>query len=90
MGNRLVPAALLAMGEEVSSKSMLDRLDRLEQLGWLPSSDEWMELRRIRNELTHEHPDTVVERFQRLGRALASARRLSEYSGELTTEFKNS
>jgi predicted nucleotidyltransferase len=29
MGNRLMPAALLAMGAEVSSKSMLDRLDRI-------------------------------------------------------------
>jgi hypothetical protein len=78
MGNRLMPAALLAMGEEVSSKSMLDCLDRLEQLDWLPSSDEWMELRRIRNEFTHEYPDTVAERFHRLELALASARRLLE------------
>ena len=78
MGNRLIPAALRAMGEEISSMPMIDRLNRLEQLGWLPSGDEWMDLRRIRNEFTHEYPESAAERFERQQLALASARRLLE------------
>lgn len=76
MGARLMPLALLAMGEEVAALPFLDRLDRLEQLGWLPSAEEWSDLRRIRNEFTHDYPDTVAERFTRLQVAMASAQSL--------------
>lgn len=78
MGARLIPAALLALGEEVAAMPVLDRLDRLEQLGWLPSADEWADLRRIRNEFTHDYPETDTERFERLQLAIASAHRALE------------
>lgn len=83
MGAWLMPAALRAMGEEITSMPMLDRLNRLEQLGWLPSADEWTTLRRIRNEFTHDYPETTAERFARLQLVLASARRLVEILTEI-------
>ncbi|MBS0542214.1 MAG: hypothetical protein JSR40_00555 [Proteobacteria bacterium] len=52
---------------------VLDRLARLEQLGWLPSAEQWLELRRIRNEFTHEYPEEVEERFVRLKLAIQAA-----------------
>jgi len=57
---------------------MLDRLNRLEQLGWLPSAEEWGDLRRVRNEFAHDYPDTVDERIDRLHLALTAAQRLLE------------
>lgn len=54
MGARLIPAALRALGEEISTMPMLDRLSRMEQLGWLPDAEEWADLRRIRNEFAHD------------------------------------
>jgi hypothetical protein len=78
MGARLMPAILRALGEEITAMPAIDRLNRLEQLGWLPSADEWTELRRIRNEFTHEYPEAAQEKFARLQLALASARRLLE------------
>jgi hypothetical protein len=78
MGARLMPAALRAMGEEIAAMPVLDRLSRLEQLGWLPSADEWADLRRIRNEFTHDYPETPPERFERLQLAIASAQRASQ------------
>ena len=54
----------------------LDRLNRLEQLGWLPSADEWTELRRIRNEFAHDYPGTSHERLERFQLAITCARRL--------------
>ena len=56
MGARLMPAVLLALGEEVAAMSAPDRFNRMEQLGWLPSSDEWAALRRTRNEFAHDSP----------------------------------
>ena len=73
MGARLMPTVLLALGEEIAVMSVLDRLDRLEQLGWLPSAEEWGELRRTRNEFTHDYTETTGERFERLQLALSAA-----------------
>lgn len=75
MGARLMPAVLRALGEEVSSMAAFDRFARLEQLGWLPSAEEWSDLRRVRNEFAHDYPETVDERFARLQLAIASAQR---------------
>lgn len=78
MGQRLLPAVLRALGEDVATMPAIDRFNRLEQLDWLPSAEEWAELRRVRNEYTHEYPETMQERFERLQLALESARRLIE------------
>lgn len=78
MGTRLLPAVLRALGEEIAALPMIDRLSRLEQLGWLPSADEWADLRKIRNEFTHEYPETHEERFERLMLAISSAKRAVE------------
>lgn len=76
MGAKLFPAILRALGEDVASMSVIDRLHRLEQLGWLNSSEEWFDLRRIRNEFSHDYPDTAKERFERLMLAIQAAQRL--------------
>lgn len=76
MGARLMPAVLRAMGEEIAAVPVLDRLNRLEQLTWLPSAEEWLNLRRIRNEFSHEYPEIPQERLNRLQLALTAARRV--------------
>jgi len=38
MGARLMPAVLIALGEDIVPMPALDRFNRLEQLGWLPSA----------------------------------------------------
>lgn len=76
LGMKLVPASLRALGEEIAQMPMLDRLNRLEQLGWLPSAEEWLMHRRIRNEFTHDYPETSEQRYERLVLALDSARKV--------------
>ncbi len=78
MGARLMPAILAALGEPVASLSVIDRLERLEQLEWLPSAEEWGNLRRIRNEFAHDYLDTPEQRFERLQAAIVAARRVLE------------
>lgn len=55
----------------------------LEQLGWLPAADEWIDLRRIRNEFTHDYLETPGERIARLQLAIQAARRLLEILSEI-------
>lgn len=86
MGQRLLPAVLRALGEDVASLPAIDQFNRLEQLGWLPSADEWTDLRRIRNEFTHEYPESTQERFERLQLAFESARRLRDILAIFTSK----
>lgn len=73
MGAKLMPAVLKALGEDVATMSALDRFARLEQLGWLPSADDWLILRQIRNQFAHDYPDSPTERFERLQAAIQAA-----------------
>ena len=76
MGAQLMPALLAALAEDIASMSTLDRLNRLEQLGWLSDAEEWSTLRRIRNEFTHDYPESPELRHERLQLALKAAARL--------------
>jgi len=61
MGNKLFKEMLQVLGEYQVSMSMLDVLDRLEQLELLKSAELWMGYRNLRNVLTHEYPDNREE-----------------------------
>lgn len=76
MGNHLFPALLRALGEEIANLPVIDRLARLEQLGWLPSMEEWLQLRKIRNAFAHDYPATTEEQSERLSAAVEAARHL--------------
>ncbi|MDP3430373.1 MAG: hypothetical protein Q8R89_08590 [Desulfomicrobium sp.] len=89
MGGRLFPALLGALGEEVTAMSVIDRLNRLEQLGWIPLADEWLELRRIRNEFAHDYPENPELHHVRLRQAMAAGRRLMEILGAIARGKQN-
>src|SRR3989339_622517 len=59
MGNRLFPSVLLMLGEETKHKSAIDLLNRLEQLGIIPHAKTWLELRQLRNILSHEYSNDM-------------------------------
>ena len=89
MGGRLFPALLGALGEEVATMSVIDRLNRLEQLGWLPLADEWLELRRIRNEFAHDYPENPELHLVRLRQAMEAGQRLMEILGTIARGKQN-
>lgn len=77
IGIRLIPATLSALKEPIEEWPMLDRLTRLEKLGYL-NSESWLEWREIRNRLSHEYPDEADLRFANLLSAIAASKLLSE------------
>jgi hypothetical protein len=71
MGGKLFPSILENLGEEINSLPFIDRLTKLEQLGIIPSSEDWMLLRETRNMITHEYPfitDEVIDGLNLLNR----------------------
>ncbi len=57
IGHRLFKNALLVLGEEIENKSFIDVFNRLEQLNITEDYDKWLELRIVRNELSHDYED---------------------------------
>lgn len=57
MGRRLFPSILDALAELDETASFIDKLNRLEKLAVLSSAQQWIELRELRNQATHEYPD---------------------------------
>ncbi len=56
MGAGLFAAALEVLQEPYEDRPMLDKLNRLEKLGYLGSVEQWQALRAIRNRFAHDYP----------------------------------
>lgn len=57
LGEKVFTLLLDCIGEDVSNKSHLDKIHKLEKLEILEDKKWWLDLRNLRNFLTHEYPD---------------------------------
>lgn len=87
LGDKLLPALLRASLE--STGSQLDNLLRAEKLGWISSSEQWIEIRMLRNRLVHEYMNSAENLLQALVTALESVavlidtqKRLAIFAGQ--------
>jgi hypothetical protein len=78
MGAKLLPMMLELTKEQGDLEVYLDKLNRLEKIGALPSVDEWLELREMRNAFAHDYPEDSELQAAILNRAYARADRLVE------------
>lgn len=78
MGAKLLPMALELTKEQGDLEAYLDKLNRLEKIGALPSVDEWLELREMRNAFAHDYPEDSELQAAILNRAFSTADRLVE------------
>ncbi len=67
LGDKFLPALLAALGE--TPGAVIDNLDRAERLELIVSADEWMTMRKLRNQMVHEY----VEDMALLASALQTA-----------------
>ncbi len=85
MGAKLFPAVLELTREPGDFPAYLDKLDRLEKIGALPSADEWLEMREIRNAFAHDYPEDSELQVATLNRAFVAAQRLVEILQQVNT-----
>ena len=88
IGQRLLPAILLAGQDWRDDETFLDKLHRLEKLGVIPSASDWIKLRDLRSSAMHEYPDEpevnaanlnrIFDGIAIFGRNLAQARQFAE------------
>ena len=85
MGKKLFPLTLQLLGENIENLPFIDWLNRLEKLGLIPSAQRWMELRALRNLLTHIYPWEGEKILYNLREAL----KMSEELLQIYETFKN-
>ena len=56
MGEKLFRMILESVDEKTESMAFIDILNKLEQLEVFPDKTEWLYLRKLRNEVSHEYP----------------------------------
>jgi hypothetical protein len=67
----------------------IDKLNKLEQLELLPSATWWMDLRKLRNILTHEYPDNPAFLADNLNNAFIQVKRLLLFWESLISYIEN-
>ncbi len=58
LADKFLPALLDAMAETRGAAT--ENLDRAEKLGWLESADDWLVMRKLRNQMVHEYIEDLV------------------------------
>ncbi|MEY3787824.1 MAG: hypothetical protein RLZ75_2031 [Pseudomonadota bacterium] len=79
IGQKLFKAVLAYKKEEVSNKSFIDIINRLEQLEYLQDVDAWFMLRDTRNQLAHDYEDDVDELLTIINKIFAKKELLEKY-----------
>jgi uncharacterized protein YutE (UPF0331/DUF86 family) len=86
VGDKLLPALLAALGEPAGAA--IDNLARAERLGLLGSTDEWLAMRALRNQMVHEYVEDpeVLAAALRAGHDFVAP--LIEASGNILAELR--
>ena len=61
MGQKFFRVFLEEIGEYSDDMSLLDVLDKLEKLKFIENPEEWIKIRKLRNKLAHEYPESYEE-----------------------------
>ena len=85
LGDKLLPILLKALGEKTGA--VIDNLDRAERLGLIPSAEQWMEMRKLRNQMVHEYVEDPVVLADALETAHGLVPVLTEVAGRLRGEI---
>ena len=72
---------LIALGEP--KEALLFNLEKAEKYGWLGSSEQWIALRQLRNQMIHEYIENAQTLFDALITAHSKISVLTEFASEL-------
>ncbi|MEO5339503.1 MAG: hypothetical protein H7837_03145 [Magnetococcus sp. MYC-9] len=78
LGVRLLPALMQHALDWREQDTLLDLLNRAEKRGMIPSADQWVALRHLRNQTAHEYPDRPEQLMNSLRACVAHTPLLEE------------
>lgn len=86
LGDKFLQALLRANLEKTGTQ--LDNLLRAEKLGWIASTQDWVELRELRNRLVHEYIESAEDMLAALQQALAGVQTLLDAQARMAAHAK--
>lgn len=86
LGDKLLPALLKALGEP--DRALLINLEKAEKYGWLASSEQWLALRQLRNQMIHEYIEDTQTLFDALSTAHINKAVLEQFAGMLEKQVR--
>lgn len=89
MGDKLFRLVLSQYEENTQNLSFIDTLNKLEKFGLLPSTKEWLMLRKIRNEISHQYDDEPEEMSQAINSILNQKTIIIEIYNHLKNHYMN-
>ncbi len=96
MGTRLLPSLHAVMEGNSSPIPFLDVLARLAKLGVVTSEEDWQFFRNLRNNLTHDYPESVAQTaltlntlFQEFHRLENLHRQAATHAGKVLEKIKS-
>ena len=87
IGDKLLPAWLEALGEKKSVA--IDNLDKAEKIGVLPSTEQWLEIRQLRNQMIHEYIEDLTVLADALQAAYKQHSFLVDVAKSIIEDLKN-
>lgn len=90
IGDKLFRLILSQYEENTQNLSFIDILNKLEKFGLLPSAKEWLMLRKIRNEISHQYDDEPEEMSQAINNILNQKTIIIEIYNHLKNQYKKS
>jgi len=78
MGQKLFKVFLDEIGEYRDDMSMIDIIDKLEKLKILDNAEIWLIIRKLRNKLAHEYPESFDEIKEELMTAIEYYKKMTE------------
>ncbi len=84
LDDKLLPALLKALGEP--DRALLINLDKAEKYGWLESTDQWVALRQLRNQMIHEYIENARTLYDAISTAAANIDMLKRFAAKLVEQ----
>lgn len=78
MGEKLFPAVLKELQEYKPNMPLLDILNKLEKFELIDSVDIWIDLRKLRNHLTHDYPNHEAEIIETINLSITTYFKMKE------------
>ena len=85
LGDKLLPRLLTAVGEQ--PRAFIDNLAKAERMGWVPSGQEWVDMRALRNQMVHEYMEDPLVLAKALDNAHAFTTPLIQVAQNMIQEM---
>ena len=77
IGAKIFPLILEILGED--AVTFIDKLNRLDKLGYIDDVSWWMDLRELRNEVMHDYPDDYKAISEHMSILVVQANKLLQF-----------